>query len=120
MRPVAQVRFGFITAIDYVLVSPTDARPAGDFVNQRPRATDLVIASPALAGYLDTRVADFQQAIAFRGGKTEHFPQDNPPARFAYPAGFEDACLMVTDRIWWNWAAKVVPDVRASLERIED
>lgn len=120
MRLVAQVRLGFNTAIDYVLVSPSDALAAGEFVNDHAAATDLVIASPALAWYLNTRVADFQQAIAFQGGKTEHFPQDIPPERFAYPAGFEDACLVVTDRIWWNWAAKVMPEVRASLERIDD
>lgn len=117
---VYQATVGFASPIDYVIVNGAAARQAAAFINSRTDETDLVIASPAVAWLLDTRVADFQQAIAIQGKQTLHLPTTIPANRFEYDVAPSAARYVVIDRIWRNWAAKEMPAVAELLEEVQN
>jgi 4-amino-4-deoxy-L-arabinose transferase-like glycosyltransferase len=114
-----QVRNGFRTAIDWVLVEPKAASHVARVVNQISDPDDLVIASPALVWSFETQTADFQLALAAQGVKTEHFPANIPRDRFVVDPRLEQARYVVIDRIWRNWAAPAMPGVATMITQIE-
>jgi hypothetical protein len=76
-----------------------------NYINDKVKNDDLVIASPALAWALQANAADFQMSLAYLGQETLHFPSDIPPDRFSYAADYHDAAYVIIDPIWTNWAA---------------
>ncbi len=114
-----QVRAGFKTSIDPFLVNSTDAERVVNYLNVRTGATDLVIASPALAWALDAQVADMQMPIAYSGQATPHLPADVPADRWAFKPDDHRARYVVVDNLWRNWAAPNVPGVVEMLTEVE-
>ncbi|MBL8056991.1 MAG: hypothetical protein JNK29_09855 [Anaerolineales bacterium] len=117
---LVQIREGFTTPIDPFLVNAADARAAAAFVNARIAATDVVIASPAVAWQLAGRPADFQMAVAAGGRATPHLPADLPADRWAFDPRFAPARFVIVDDLWRNWAAVHIPAVDAQLRAMDN
>ena len=107
------------TPVQELLVDQGQAHAVAEYLNARTAADDLVIASPAIAWLLEAQVADFQQALAFQGLATAHFPARIPAERFAYPTSPDRARFVVVDPIWRNWATLVMPDVAELVSEVE-
>jgi hypothetical protein len=119
VQSVAEVQSGFQTSADDLSINPWDAREVSQFVNDRAVPGELVIASPAFGWLLDGNVAELEQVIAATGGQTVDYPNNVPADRFAYSMRYQDAAYVVVDRVWDNWAAVFMPDVRAMQDEIE-
>ncbi len=113
------VRTGFQTAFDPVLVDSRNAQSAADYVNAHASADDTVLASPAIGWLLQTQVADFQMALARDGLPTRHLPVDIPADRFVFDPRFPAADLVVIDPIWRNWAAPNMAEIAEWMAEVE-
>jgi len=116
---IGELKYGYQTPIDPVLVNPRDARQAANFVNRQIDANQSVLASPAIAWLIEGNVADFQMAVATQGKTTKHFPTNIPTERFDFDPVFTKAKLVILDPIWRNWAAVNMPEVAAMMSEIE-
>lgn len=110
---------GYETFLDEVLIDAKSAREALEVLNSQISADDLVIASPALAWGINSRVADFQISLASEGIRTEHFPGNIPQDRFAYDPSLNSARFVVIDPVWRNWAAEAMPEIKEMIVRVE-
>ena len=106
-----RVQNGWETDIDPFLLHSEDVRQTAVFLNNQLQANDMVIASPTVGFLLNGQVADFQMATAVHGINTPHLPADLPPDRFAFNPDFAQADIVVTDKLWDNWAQIHVPGV---------
>lgn len=107
------------TPIDPFLLNPPDAQQIAKFVNTQVTATDVVIASPALAWSINANVADFQMAIAYRGIATAHLPANVPHTRFRFDPSPDLAHFVIVDNLWQNWAVYHVPETPALIAQVE-
>lgn len=114
-----QVTTHFRTDIEPFLIGADSAQQATVFVNDRVRANDLVIASPAIAWQIQSNVADFQMPIAYQGRATPHLPADVPLDRWAFDPSYQRARFIIVDNLWRNWAVPNVPGVREMLSAVE-
>jgi 4-amino-4-deoxy-L-arabinose transferase-like glycosyltransferase len=89
------------------------------FLNQRLAHDDVVLASPQIGWALHARVADFQQAVAYTGGNTIHFPSNIPQSRFLYDISLDNADYVVIDDHWRNWAAENIEAVKGMIETVQ-
>ncbi len=117
---LVQVTTTMQTSFDWALVDPLGARKVTTFVNQATITDDLVITSPNIAWLIKAHVADFQISLASRGEDTLHFPPGIPKNRFAYQADYVSAKFVIVDRLWRNWAVKMMPSVQAMLEKVQN
>jgi 4-amino-4-deoxy-L-arabinose transferase-like glycosyltransferase len=115
----AQVQGRLPTVMDDLLIDPSAARDAADFINRETAADDLVIASPGWAWLLHAHATDFQQAVAAAGHTTPHFPGDIPPDRFAFDPRVAQAKFVAIDNAWRNWAASRIPKVAEMMRQVE-
>jgi hypothetical protein len=115
-----QVYTEITSDISPVLVNTQDARKVLSFVNRNIKEDDLVIASPAIAWAIDSNAADFQMAIASKGGDTKHFPNDIPQDRFSFDPDYEKAAYIIIDPIWINWAVPNMVEVELMVENVKN
>jgi 4-amino-4-deoxy-L-arabinose transferase-like glycosyltransferase len=116
---IGEIQTELRTPVHELLVDQDQAYEVAEYLNARTAEEDLVIASPAVAWLLEAQVADFQQALAFQGLATAHFPARIPAERFAYPTSPDRARFVVIDPIWRNWASLVMPDVAELMSEVE-
>lgn len=116
---VQQVSRGLQTPIDPFLLNPQDAQQVAIFVNEHVEATDVVIASPALAWSITAKVADFQMVAAYRGVATAHLPANVPHTRFRFDPSPDLAHFVIIDNLWQNWAVYHVPGTPALIAQVE-
>ena len=102
-----------------VLVNVRDAQNSIDYVNGNVAKEDLVLASPAIAWAINSNAADFQMAIASKGGDTQHFPNDIPKDRFSFDPDYEKAKYVIIDPIWINWAVPNMVEVELMVENVK-
>jgi 4-amino-4-deoxy-L-arabinose transferase-like glycosyltransferase len=116
---VGEVRQGFRTPLDAILIDPAEARAVSNFVNAQVAPTDLVLGSPASVWPLQARVSDFQVALAAAGRNALSIPGNLPSDRFAFDARYTSAKFIIVDRVWRNWAVLNMPDVAAMLHDVQ-
>ncbi|MCY3835408.1 MAG: hypothetical protein OXF83_03090 [Anaerolineaceae bacterium] len=102
-----------------VSVSPAEASAMVQFLQDRRKPEELVLASPALAWMLPGKAADFQMALAAEGKPSVHLPRDLPAERFAFDARFAAAQFAVMDDQLFRWALVRMPDLVGHIARIE-
>lgn len=119
LQLVDQIQSGFRPENEWAYIPVEQAQAAAAFINRSAGASELVIASPALAWALGTQATDFQQALAFRGLPSVDYPANVPRDRFAYGADYERASFVVIDPIWREWGAVHLTEVAEMLEQIE-
>lgn len=107
------------TRLDVVLVRPSDAVAVTDYVNQQSQVDDLVLASPAIAWRLKTRVADFEQMLAFDGKRSQNYGKGVARTRFVFAPSLERATYVVVDNMWRVWATKHMPDLKDYIQTVE-
>jgi hypothetical protein len=116
---IGELKHGYQTPIDSVLVNPQDARQATNFVNENITPNQSALASPAIAWLIEANVADFQMSVASQGKATKHFPANIPTERFDFDPVYTKAKFVIIDPIWRNWAAVNMPEVDKMLSEIE-
>ena len=113
---------GFRPRFDWALVTEgeaqREARAAAAYVNDRARANDVVVVSPAVAWLYEPQTADFFQSVAREGEPLAFYPANLPRARFRFDPSLGGARYAVVDPFWLRWAAEV-PAVRRHLDRVE-
>jgi 4-amino-4-deoxy-L-arabinose transferase-like glycosyltransferase len=117
---VYQAQTSLRPEISPVLVDVNNAQDVIDYVNFRVKKNDLVLASPAIAWAIDSNAADFQMAIASKGGNTKHFPNDIPQDRFSFDPDYEKADYIIIDPIWINWAVPNMVEVELMVENVKE
>lgn len=103
----------------FIVTKPSDARQITDWVNARTDAGDVVLASPTITWLLDSKVADFQQALAYEGMPTDNFGNEFPRTRFLYDVSFRNAKYVIVDRLWRGWASQRMPALKDYMEIVE-
>ena len=106
--------------ISPVLVNVNDAQNSIDYVNGNVAKEDLVLASPAIAWAIESNAADFQMAVASKGGDTKHLPNDIPQDRFSFDPDYEKAAYIIIDPIWINWAVPNMVEVELMVENVKE
>lgn len=106
--------------ISPVLVDANDAKKSIDYVNRNIKEEDLVLASPAIAWAIESNAADFQMAVASKGGDTKHFPNDIPKDRFSFDPDYEKAAYIIIDPIWINWAVPNMIEVEMMVNKVQE
>lgn len=101
------------------LADPTEAESVANFVNVNASADDVVLASPSILWLLHAQVADFQQAVAINGHKTQHYPAGIPRDRFLFDCSLENADFVVLDSLWRGWASQMMPEVAQIVTEVE-
>ncbi len=119
MLTVNDIQTVLRTPVHDLLVDQHQALAVARHLNAITTADELVIASPAIAWLLEAQVADFQQALAFQGLPTAHFPTRIPAERFAYSTSPDRARFVVVDPIWRNWAALAMPGVADLMREVQ-
>ncbi len=88
----------FATPLKPVLPrSAAQARRLADWINQRVRSTDLVIAMPEISWLLHCRTTELLQAVAVTGRATGFYPAGLGPKRFVYDPRLDAARYLVVD-----------------------
>ena len=96
-----------------------DAENTIAYVNQYVASSDVVLAPPHVAWMVDAQVADFQQAVAYTGGRTQNYPRDLDQSRFLFDCSVQNATYAVLWDGWQEWAGKEMPDVDQVFRVIE-
>jgi hypothetical protein len=105
--------------MNHVMVNSDVGKKATDFVNNNVDAEDLVIASPALAWRINSKIADFQVSLAYLQKSTMHLPGNIPLDRFEYNSDYKNAKFIIIDNIWTNWAIKESTEVKKIVEETQ-
>jgi|GEM_PF-663721 4-amino-4-deoxy-L-arabinose transferase-like glycosyltransferase len=108
-----------LTTMNHVMVNSDVGKKATDFVNNNVDAEDLVIASPALAWRINSKIADFQVSLAYLQKSTMHLPGNIPLDRFEYNSDYKNAKFIIIDNIWTNWAIKESTEVKKIVEETQ-
>ena len=87
------------------------AKSTAEYINAHSTASDIVLASPAIAWALKGNVTDYQISLAYQGYETPHFPRDIPKGRFRFDPTYTNATYIVVDNIWKNWAENRMPQL---------
>jgi len=101
------------------LADPTEAENVANFVNANASADDIVLASPSILWLFRAQVADFQQAVAITGHRTQHYPAGIPKDRFLFDCSLENADFVVLDPLWRGWASQMMPEVAQMVTEVE-
>jgi len=101
------------------LADPPEAERVAHFVNTHTSADDVVLASPGILWLFHAQVADFQQAIAITGHKTQHYPAGIPRDRFLFDCSLQNATFVVLDPLWRGWASQMMPEVAQMVAEVE-
>lgn len=101
------------------LADPTEAESVANFVNANASADDVVLASPSILWLFRAQVADFQQAVAITGHRTQHYPASIPRDRFLFDCSLENADFVVLDPLWRGWASQMMPEVAQMVIEVE-
>lgn len=101
------------------LADPAKAEKVANFINANTSADDVVLASPGILWLFHARVADFQQAVAITGHKTQHYPAGLPRGRFLFDCSLENADFVVLDPLWRGWASQMMPEVAQMVAEVE-
>jgi 4-amino-4-deoxy-L-arabinose transferase-like glycosyltransferase len=101
------------------LADPKDAAQIGELLNTTASVDSVVLASPSILWLLDSHTADFQQAIAFTGTKTQHYPAEIHRDRFLFDCSLENADYVVLDPLWRGWASRMMPEVAEMVFEVE-
>ena len=90
-----------------------------EYLAERRRVDELILATPALAWRLPGAVADYQMALAAEGWPSVHLPKDLPKERFAYAVRFADAKYAILDSYLFRWALLRMPELTREIAQIE-
>jgi 4-amino-4-deoxy-L-arabinose transferase-like glycosyltransferase len=101
------------------LADPTEAKSVANFVNANTSADDVVLASPSILWLFHAQVADFQQAVAITGRRTQHYPAGIPRDRFLFDCSLENANFVVLDPLWRGWASQMMLEVAQMVTEVE-
>ena len=107
--PVKRV---IITDVDHV-------ERVAEYVNRHTVPDDVVLAPPHAAWMIESRAADFQQAVAYMGGETQNYPKQMDTGRFLFDCSVENARYALLFDSWREWAGEKMPDVETAFQIIE-
>ncbi len=108
------------TRIDSALAKdPRDAIAVTDFINQRLRPGEVVLASPTIAWRIQGNVSDFQQALAYEGISTDNYGDGVSRDRFVFDPSFENATFVIVDNLWRGWASDTMPALKGYMAQAE-